>query len=128
MKSIYKKKGLSALSLFLCLIVSSGSFGQIAITDSATANQLVANIVGSGIGYSNAVLKCTPNAVGLFTVTSSNLGLSGGIILTSGNAETDFPNGIFGANGPQDINNGAAISKCNEGEIDITDPDLDTLV
>jgi gliding motility-associated-like protein len=69
------------------LLFSYKTSAQVTITDSATASQLVQTLVGSGVSYSNATIKCKANAEGIFNVATSNLGLTGGIILTTGNAE-----------------------------------------
>lgn len=61
---------------------------QIAITDNQTATQLATNLVGAGVVVSNATLNCAGIGNGIFTVTSSNLGLDNGIILTSGRASS----------------------------------------
>ena len=117
MKNIVTK----LICLFTLGFATKSSQAQVAITDSSTANQLVQKLIGAGISYSNATLRCTQNARGIFNVTTSNLGLTGGILLTTGNAE--------GAR------SGSAITpdNCNEtipGEGGSTgsDPDLDTLV
>lgn len=93
---------------------------QVAITDSATAVQLVQKLVGTGISFSNPTMKCKENAEGTFSVVTSNLGLTGGIILTSGNAE--------GASALSPL----APDNCNEagegGGDQLSDPDLDSLV
>lgn len=101
---------------------------QVNISDSATAAALVQALVGTGITYSNPVLNCKQNAEGTFSVISSNLGLSNGIILTTGRAETDpnDPVNGAGANGPQTT---WFPSGCNNGGQNAeVDPDLDSLV
>lgn len=61
------------------------------------ATALVAELVGSGIDFSNAELNCPEGAVGTFDGSGTNLKLSSGILLTSG--EVDL------APGPNDENN-----------------------
>jgi len=89
---------------------------QISITDNATAIQLTQRILGSGITYSNPVLNCPGVANALFTSGTSNLGLTGGIVLTTGRAATTA--GFVGINGssllfPNNVNN-----------INTVDPDI----
>jgi gliding motility-associated-like protein len=91
---------------------------QIAVTGNQTATALAQALIGNGVTISNPTLNCSANANGLFNVTTSNLGLPGGIVLTSGQAQTN--GGIQGANGPA---LGPSTSNGTPG-----DPDLTALV
>lgn len=105
-------------SLVFCFFSNTVS-SQVNISDSATAGQLVQKLVGTGISFSNPTMKCNQNAEGIFGVISSNLGLSGGIILTTGHSEG------ASALSPK------SSDTCNESFVEggqMTDPDLDTLV
>jgi gliding motility-associated-like protein len=71
----------------LLFISSKQTHAQVNVVDSLSANQLVQKLMGSGVNYSNAVLKCDSLAEGTFSVVSSNLGLDSGIILCTGRLE-----------------------------------------
>lgn len=113
--------------LFLCILSLSIQIvdAQISVTANNSAAQLAQKLVGFGVTTANATLNCGSNASdginhgsGIFTVTSSNLGLDSGITLTSGVAAT---NGFsIGVNNPASIHTG---STGNGG-----DPDLTTLI
>jgi len=113
--------------LFLCILSLSIQVvdAQISVTANNSAAQLAQKLVGFGVTTANATLNCGSNASdginhgsGIFTVTSSNLGLDSGITLTSGVAAT---NGFsIGVNNPASIHTG---STGNGG-----DPDLTTLI
>lgn len=61
---------------------------QITINSAANAQSLVDNLVGQGVTTSNATITAFPNAVGTFSAVNSNIGLNGGVILTTGQAPT----------------------------------------
>lgn len=75
-------------SIFLLQLFISGAvaYGQISITANQNATVLAQRLAGSGVTITNATLTCAAAANGVFTVTSSNLGLDSGIVLTTGNA------------------------------------------
>ncbi len=90
--------------LIAFIILNNLSYSQLTVTGNNVANQLVQDLVGFGVTFSNATLDCGPNSQnptdygsGIFTVTTSNLGLDSGIILTSGTAATSGT--ATGANG-----------------------------
>lgn len=73
---------------FLLIILLPGikGYGQLTVTTGLTAAQYVDFLVGAGITYSNAVYTGTANSIGKFTTgtTTTNLGLSSGVIMSSG--------------------------------------------
>jgi gliding motility-associated-like protein len=75
------------------------SRAQVTVVDNLTATQLVEELVGQGVAYSNPVLNCPQFASGSFTAAGSNLGLDSGIVLTSGLANTGSGFGGTGVNG-----------------------------
>jgi len=79
----------------LCLAILGLSpfavFSQMSVTPNSTATALAQTITGSGVTVSSATLNCGANAAGTFTYTGTNLGMTGGIILTTG-AATDAAN------------------------------------
>ena len=116
------------ITLFIiCMLILSIQFlnAQVNVTPNNVANQLAQKLVGFGVNVTNATLDCGSanndginHGSGLFTVTSSNLGIDSGIVLTSGvAASTPSLNGVNGLTGlPSNVTNLAG------------DPDLTTLV
>ncbi len=97
-----------------CLLLPIFSFAQLNVTQLNSATTLAQTIAGSGVTVSNATINCGGNAAGTFIYSGANLGITGGIILTTGNA-TDASNpGTFLCN----VNNGNNFS----------DPDLTAIV
>ena len=74
----------------LVLIVSQG-FCQLIVTPNSVAATLAQDIAGNGVTITNPQLNCGPNASGVFTYTGTDLGMTGGILLTTGTA-TDVAN------------------------------------
>ncbi len=113
--------------LFISFLgIYASSFAQVNITANNNAAQLAQTLVGTGVTISNPTLNCgaapagSPNyASGLFNVTTSNLGIDSGIILTTGVAASGP--GLIGGNGP--VGNFASGVTGNGG-----DPDLTTLI
>ena len=113
-------KGIKLLSAFLLFILSFKTYGQITLTDNQSANQLVQRILGSGITASNPTLNCTGIANATFTTGASNLGLTGGIVLTTGRAVTLSPTQIG-------INGLSTITPNNVNFVTTIDPDIQIL-
>ena len=78
----------SLIILVFILSSSHSAYSQVSVVDSQTAVQLVQKLTGTGVTIMNPVLNCEKRANGIFTVTSSNLNLNEGIILSSGYAES----------------------------------------
>ncbi|HNB81619.1 MAG TPA: choice-of-anchor L domain-containing protein [Chitinophagaceae bacterium] len=79
---------------------------QITINANQTATQLAQTLAGASVTVSNATLNCPGVANGTFTVTSSNLGLDAGVLLTSGSAafaNTPNPSNSNGVAGDADL-------------------------
>jgi len=75
----------------LCLFIVSfliqfSCFSQLTVTTNSNAATLAQNILGSGVTVSNAIINCGSNGSGTFTYSGSTLGLTNGILLTSGYA------------------------------------------
>jgi gliding motility-associated-like protein len=109
-KRFGEKRALCACSLaflgifLLSLFSTTTASAQLTLNAGATPQQLVQTIVGAGYNISNIKINCPTGAIGQFTNVSSNIGLSNGILLTTG--------GIGIAQGPNNsvsagINNGA---------------------
>lgn len=84
--SSFLKSFRSFLFLSLFLFIGIEAFAQVRVSINQTAAQLVQTLVGSGVTTLNPVLSCPTDANGIFKVTSSNLGIKGGIILCTGYA------------------------------------------
>lgn len=102
-------------ALALICLLPLRIFSQISVSLSTNATQLANNMVGPGIIVQNATVNCPPRASGLFTWTSSSVGITNGIVLTTGDADSINSNGGFalstgwGSPGDQDLN--TAISQ-----------------
>jgi len=96
-------------NLYLCIVLLlaaySNSFAQLVTTGSGTvsANAMVSNLMGSGVTFSNAQYTGKPVAIGTFNGAASNIGLPGGVIITTGHINV--------ATGPN--NNGGATFSNN---------------
>jgi len=84
-------------SLFLATILKS----QLTTTQTLTPQQLVQNVLlGGGVTASNITYSGSPLQIAQFVAsTSTSLGISSGVFLSSGNASTASPNGPQGPNG-----------------------------
>ncbi|MFY9309867.1 MAG: choice-of-anchor L domain-containing protein [Bacteroidia bacterium] len=89
--------------------------GQLTVNNTLTPTQLVQNVLlGTGITASNITYNGVPVAIGDFNGSSSNIGLAGGVIMSSGN--------ISNAVGPNNTG-GASVGNGLPG-----DPDLDQIM
>ncbi len=102
------------------LTIYTSGFTQVNITANNVAATLAQTLVGTGVTVTNPTLNCGnvqgTSGAGIFTVTTSNLGLDSGIILTSGASATGP--GITGGNGP--VGNMASNATGNGGDPDLT--------
>lgn len=90
-------KYITAVVCFVVLLPQVVS-AQLQVTASSNANALAQSLVGQGVSVSNAVLFAAPNQAGFFNGINSNIGISSGIILTSGSvANAVGPNTTGGA-------------------------------
>jgi hypothetical protein len=77
--------------LFTAMLLGSTQYAsaQLVLAGNQTATVLAQTLAGPGVTVSNAVLNCDTNANALFSTpppNATNLGLTDGIILSSGNA------------------------------------------
>jgi len=107
--------------IFCLSFFSVSSSAQIAVVDNQLATTLAQTLIGTGVIISNPVLDCEGIANGIFTATSSNLGIDSGIILTSGRAATNALG--TGANGLSSLFASTTTWLTGNGN----DPDLDML-
>jgi len=83
MKSfIYKKIRFAVLAAFL--ICSQNIYSQLIVEDSVTATDLANALAGPGVTISNVTLNCNQGSYGTFDGTNTNLGIDGGVILSTG--------------------------------------------
>lgn len=84
------------LLIALFLICSINAFGQLAVTPNNDANALLSAIIGQGVTVSNVTINCPNGGAGTFTGGGgTNLGLSSGMVLTTGSAtNTAGPNDV----------------------------------
>jgi gliding motility-associated-like protein len=81
------------------LALFSGLRAQLVTSNSLNPQGLVQNILlGNGVTVSNVTYNGSPVAIGQFTAANTNLGISSGIVMTTG---TTLPNGD-GPQGPND--------------------------
>ncbi|HEX2899055.1 MAG TPA: choice-of-anchor L domain-containing protein, partial [Bacteroidia bacterium] len=96
----FTSKILALVCLFSVGLIAKG---QLTTTPSANATFLVNQLIGPGITVSNATMSGPANSAGTFVGTASNIGLPGGVLLTSGDvANAPGPNvspGISTSNG-----------------------------
>lgn len=108
-----------SLLLLLLLVTSVRSTAQVHVTDNLTAAQLVARLIGENVIAFNATLTCPSGNSGTFDVVSSNLGLPGGVVLCTGNVQTN--SSATGVNGTVSL----GVGQTNSGS---GDPDLTALI
>lgn len=102
----------SIITIALILVCRLAS-GQLVIDDTYTPEDLVDVIVGDGIFVTNINLSCPQGASAWFDGSASNIGISDGVLLTTGLASS--------AVGP---NNDPGNGICNNGQ---ADPDLEAV-
>jgi gliding motility-associated-like protein len=81
-----KRYRYAACVAFLCSATAAASYAQLTVTANQTAAALAQNLAGTGVTVLNANLTCAGAANGTFTATASNLGITNGIVLTTGQA------------------------------------------
>lgn len=83
------------------LLILNCSFGQLVTNTSQSAGALVQNVLlGPGVKVSNISYTGAKNTIGSFTATNTNLGISSGIVMTTGTV-------VNNGKGPQGPNNSA---------------------
>ncbi len=106
-----KKTILLSLFIFNSFLVSS----QIAISNQGSVpDSIIAHFAGKGLAISNVTISCDQNAYGSFSNgNSTNLGLSNGIILSTGSV-SDVPGANTSASTTTDFSNG---NDCNDPQL-----------
>ncbi len=93
------------ISIFFVAFVYNELKAQLSVTASNNAQALAENLVGAGVAISNATLTCASNGAGLFDGSNSNIGLNGGVLLTTGTVQN-----AIGPNTAPDISSIGSMS------------------
>ncbi len=109
LRNLLKSAFITACILFTCNSV----FAQLETSESDDAEALVSSLVGEGIIIGAVSMDCPSGAAGFFDCIDCNVGISSGILLTSGS-----PGNAVGPN-----NNGGTTTDNGAGG----DPDLDAI-
>ncbi len=108
------------LILFFISLFGGVSFSQFVVANQgASAQTIVAGMIGSGLTVTNPVINCPNVGYGTFSGGSStNLGINNGILLTTGNASTIAGTGsTFWS-----VNN---LTNCNDPQLSSIEPQAD---
>ncbi|MBC8173794.1 MAG: choice-of-anchor L domain-containing protein [Chitinophagales bacterium] len=111
------------LCCVLLLLYSTGTFAQLEVDDSPTAEELAASLVGDGVTISGISLDCADGAYGFFECVDCNVGISDGVLLTSG--------AVLSAVGPNNSSSsGACPNTSGDGDLEdyIDDETFDACV
>lgn len=104
------------LSIFILIITSFVATAQLVTNTSMTPQALVQNVFAAqGITISNVSFSGNSNAIGYFTANGTNLGMTEGIVMTTGTV-LNTPDGPHGPNNVEDAgfdNNAPGYSPLN---------------
>ena len=92
MKPILRNLLLTAFLIATLLFTATTSFAQLEIDDSPTPLELAESLIGEGVSISGVTMDCPSGASGFFECLDCNVGITNGILLTSGD--------VYSANGP----------------------------
>jgi hypothetical protein len=69
------------------LLITNGAQAQLTVDTTYTPQSLVTNVLlGTGVTVTNITCNCTPGAYSFFDGNNSNIGIAGGVLLTTGRA------------------------------------------
>ena len=85
-RSIIRFCKFSIFPLILFLFISGSIFSQLTVNPNVSVQDIVSTIIGPGYNVSNIKLNCPQGAIATFTSAGTNLGLTNGILLTTGKA------------------------------------------
>lgn len=80
---------------FGAILLPALGWAQLTVTTNSVAASLAQTIGGNGVSVSNATLNCDSLGAGDFSYTGTNLGMSSGIVLTTGYASDAANAGTF---------------------------------
>jgi gliding motility-associated-like protein len=83
---MYSLKIILSFCVTSMLLFCQSAYCQLKVTTANDPSVLASTIAGQGVIISNAKLNCPKGATGIFDGTASNLGVSSGIIICTGNA------------------------------------------
>lgn len=107
------------IALFFLLAASGLCHAQLNISTTSNPSTLINTIVGSGVTVTNVTLNCNGQATGVFTASSTNLGLSSGIIMATGKAtEAKGPNNSAGGSNSNCFNSNSSFFDPQIGSIE----------
>lgn len=102
------------LSLIAMCSLAFASFSQLVTDNTLTPQELVNNVlIGGGVTASNIQFTGDANAIGYFDANNANVGISSGVLLTTGTVLDTPPN--QGPHGPND-QSGAGVDNNQPGE------------
>ncbi|TVR78297.1 MAG: gliding motility-associated C-terminal domain-containing protein [Chitinophagaceae bacterium] len=79
-----KKSSILLFLVFMFVLINKPVKSQLVIDQTLTDVQLAQSLVGSGVTISNVNITCGGNSYGRFEEGTSNLGISEGVLLTTG--------------------------------------------
>ena len=123
-----KAKTLIKISVAIIYLFTFSASAQFTITQQSATNLVQNVLVGQGVQVSNITSGGDPEQIGLFTGGNSvNLGISNGVLMTTGNAVSQSdPNGLYYIGDPA---NSGTISSSFNNTIELTDdPDLNAII
>lgn len=87
MKPTYKTLNIGLSFLFVFTLFSNYSRAQLLVDGSLTPDSLAQLISGEGVLILNAQVDCGPNGFGMYNASSTSLGVSQGLLLTTGDID-----------------------------------------
>ena len=103
---------------FIILALNSKVHAQaITTTQNSNSQSLAQLLAGSGVTISNYTLTCAANGSGTFNNTSSNLGIAGGVVLSSGKVQSIPNNANTFASTSFTLSGDAQLSTLTNGQI-----------
>lgn len=100
MKTVLKKRNwyIIAFVLVTMLAIPKSGHAQLVVNNGCSINTLLGALIGGGLQVSNVTLNCDTAAYGTFSGgNATNLGINGGIMLTTGSADSlGYPPGNSG--------------------------------
>lgn len=106
--------------LLLAMCVACFARAQLLVSPNSSASTLVNQIVANNVIVSNPTINCNGQASGLFLSNGSNIGLSSGILLSTGKAQD--------AMGPNNSTNAGTGFSSGQHTPNFSDPDLQAIV
>ncbi|MFN8299670.1 MAG: choice-of-anchor L domain-containing protein [Chitinophagales bacterium] len=106
--------------VLLCMLLLGGLAtlqAQVTVVQNSNTQALAQLLAGSGVTISNWTKSCANNGSGTFTNVSSNLGVPGGVVLSSGNVGSVPNNANVFASTQFSLNGDAQLSTLTSGTV-----------